>query len=115
MLPQPELMIFLENLRAEVAYIEEEEIPISINSAARCAKYNSEVADTGFNGPHTLGLAVDIPCYGPRAHSILTAALRLGATGIGPEQRGPKCQRFIHLDIIKPGTTHHPRPYVWGY
>lgn len=63
-------------------------------------------------GPHTTGLACDVRIRGPQAHRLLRAALALGFTGIGINQRGDS--RFIHLDTV-PSSPRGPRPTVWSY
>ena len=79
-------LLQLENLRRVL------DIPLLINSGARCADYNKDVG--GVDGSyHVVSRAVDIKCLSSdlRFHLIKTA-LNLGFSGIGIHKR------FIHLD-----------------
>lgn len=103
-----EFMNRLEKLRAAFGK------PMRLTSAYRCPAHNAEVSSTGYSGPHTTGLAVDVAVSGADAHELLTLALQHGFTGIGVAQRGPHNKRFIHIDAITPGPGR-PRPGVWSY
>ena len=83
--------------------------PLPVTSGYRCPAHNAAVSETGINGPHTTGHAVDIAISGERAYRLLRAALAHGMTGIGIKQHGDG--RFIHLDDLD-GPT---RPWIWGY
>lgn len=98
-----EFMDRLEGLR--VSYGK----PMVVTSGYRCSKHNAAVAETGSDGPHTTGKAVDIAVRGADAHRLLRLALAAGFTGIGVSQKG--ASRFLHLDILN-GPT---RPWVWSY
>lgn len=95
----------LEKLR--VAYGK----PLVITSAYRSPEYNQKVAETGADGPHTTGHAVDIATSGQDALLILQLALGLGFTGFGLNQKG--MSRFIHLDDL--ARPDFPRPALWTY
>ena len=88
--------------------------PLVVSSAYRSPAYNAKVSDTGDDGPHTTGHAVDLLANGPRAFTILQAATALGFTGIGLSQKGDVKRRFIHLDDLQMSLTL-PRPWVWTY
>ncbi len=81
--------------------------PFVITSGARCAEYNATVSQTGRDGPHTTGLAVDIACDATLAYEIVQAALANGIKRIGIKQKGPG--RFVHLDVV-PGPA-----VIWTY
>jgi zinc D-Ala-D-Ala carboxypeptidase len=83
--------------------------PLTVTSGYRSPEYNSVVSNTGENGPHTTGRAVDLRCDGQQAYTILHHAFALGFTGIGVRQKGTS--RFLHLDNL----TSNPRPNVWSY
>lgn len=80
-----------------------------VNSGYRCPKYNAQVSDTGEEGPHTTGHAVDTPCDRGKAFIVLKNAVELGFTGLGFQQKGKS--RYIHLDDL----TTSPRPNIWSY
>ena len=63
-------------------------------------------------GAHASGHAIDIAVTGNQAHRLLEAALSMGMTGIGVNQKGPN--RFIHLDDLE-WDENRPRPWVWSY
>lgn len=100
-----EFMDKLESLRVML------DEPIILSSAYRCPNHNNEVSSTGFNGPHTTGLAVDIKCKGMQAHRILGLAMMLGFYGIGISQKGNHESRFIHVDLMRGAM----RPWLWSY
>ena len=100
---EPGFMNFLQYMRDDFG------MPMFVSSGFRCREHNAEVSETGFDGPHTTGKAVDISVSGVSAHTLLSLAFRYGVEGIGIHQRGKK--RFIHLDMITEGT----RPWVWSY
>lgn len=85
--------------------------PLKVTSGYRCPVHNSLVSSTGFSGPHTTGLSVDLQVSGKQAHKLLQEAVGLGFRGIGVNQRGNHSSRFIHLDDIEAGN----RPWVWSY
>lgn len=87
--------------------------PLPLSSAYRCPLHNQEVSNTGPNGPHTTGRAVDARVYGQRAFALVAAAPTFGLTGIGVHQRGKVESRFIHIDDLT--EMPHPRPWVWSY
>lgn len=87
------------------------EAPLSVSSAYRCPVHNNAVSSTGSNGPHTTGQAIDIKCSGNKAHKVLDAAMGVGMTGIGIQQKGNHAGRFIHIDNLTNGL----RPWVWSY
>jgi hypothetical protein len=103
-LPPREFQIHLEQLRAQYGK------PIRASSVYRCSDYNDLVSSTGRDGPHTKG-AVDALTFGEEAYDLIANALSLGWQGVGVSQKGPREQRFIHLDRL-PGP---PRPWVWSY
>lgn len=107
-LPRDEFMQILVRMREEAAF------PFIITSGYRCAHYNRQVANTGENGPHVLGLAADIRVYGDRAFRLIGLAIKHGMTGIGFSQKGPLSSRYIHVDCV-PSDETHKRPWIWSY
>ena len=85
--------------------------PIILNSAYRCPRYNNVVSDTGVNGPHTTGRAVDIRIYGHYAWELMQIAFDMQFTGVGIHQKGDYPGRFVHLDDL----DSELRPRVWSY
>ena len=104
----PDFMGRLEALRTAFGK------PMRITSAYRCPSHNAQASSTGFTGPHTTGLAVDVSVSGQDAHELLTLVLHHGFSGVGVSQRGPHNKRFIHIDAIDNGSGRI-RPTVWSY
>ena len=103
MLPHQSFMDKVEALRVKVGF------PLPVSSAARCAKHNALVSNTGSTGPHTTGRAIDLRVDRKNAYIVLKTALEMGCfTGIGIQQKGGG--RFIHLDDLTEG-----RPTIWSY
>lgn len=96
----------LDELRALVGE------PLIVESGYRCPVHNARVSSTGDDGPHTTGEAADLRCARLLAYRVLDAALSMGFTGIGINQKGDG--RFIHLDTLEAGPGR-PRPTVWTY
>lgn len=107
--PKKELVDKLEVFREFLGF------PFIVTSGSRCSDYNRKVSDTGGNGPHVLGLAVDIRVYGERAYKIVSDAHVFGFTGIGMSQKGDMHKRFIHLDCVPVDHLGIPRPTIWSY
>ena len=82
-----------------------------LSSAYRCPSHNAKVSSTGRTGPHTTGRAVDIRCFGARAHRVIELAFKHGMTGIGVSQKGRHDKRFIHVDDL----DEIMRPTIWSY
>lgn len=109
---KPELMEHLQALRNEVGTLD-------VSSGYRAVAHPVE-ASKSRAGTHTTGYAVDIRCFGGRAHTILNAAIAQGVwTGIGVNMTGDHGQRFIHLDCLPVGGLanyeHIGRPNLWSY
>ena len=100
----PKTLDLCQDLRRKCGF------PLMITSGYRCPNHNSSVSETGTDGPHTTGEALDIRVDRKNAHTLLKHALALGFTGIGVQQKGKV--RFIHLDTIDDCLT---RPTVWSY
>jgi uncharacterized protein YcbK (DUF882 family) len=84
--------------------------PLIVSSGYRCPEYNERVSETGSDGPHTHGVAVDFAVSRLQAYTLLRAALDMGFKGIGVKQKGERGARFIHLDMMV-----DLRPNVWSY
>lgn len=96
----------LQQLRTAVGF----PFDIKNGSGYRCPQHNASVSPaTGLTGPHTTGRAVDIPCRGKQARTIIVMHDAFGFTGLGVKQKG--ASRFLHLDDLFEGT----RPWVWSY
>lgn len=98
----------LEHLRSMVGF------PLPINSGYRTPAHNAAVSTTGDSGPHVLARAGDVKIYGPRAVALVGAALQIGFTGIGVQQKGDIATRYIHLDDLTEADGF-PRPTIWSY
>lgn len=84
--------------------------PMVITSGYRCPWHNANVSHThSVDGPHVQGLAADIKISGEEAHRLVWAAMTMGFTGIGVQQKGIWADRFIHLDMV-PGPLR-----LWSY
>lgn len=101
----PEFMNLMVSLR------ETADFAFPVTSGYRCPDYNEKVSETGRDGPHTIGKAMDINVTGKQTHEVLRLALANGMQGIGVQQKGKYKSRFLHLDICE-GPT---RPWVWSY
>ncbi len=105
---KPELMEPLIVLRGTMNF------PFLVSSAYRCPSHNNKVSKTGFEGPHTTGLAIDIVIGSTPAYYFLEAAYAMKVfTGIGINQKG--AVRFIHLDVLDPQNLKYTRPMLWSY
>lgn len=85
--------------------------PLPISSGYRCAKHNLETSDTGNDGPHTRGVAVDIGVSRYNATLLVRAALSMGFRGVGIKQHGPDAGRFVHIDDDPTRTAQ----ILWTY
>ena len=108
MLPDPVFMEKIEKIRVACGF------PIPVTSGARCKAYNAKVSDSGPNGPHTTGRAIDLGVQGSLALLVVKQAFLHGITGIGVKQHGPHTKRFVHLDDL-PQSDERPRPTIWSY
>ena len=106
LLPDPDFMAKVEKLRVRVGF------PLPVTSAARCPKHNRAVSGTGEDGPHTRRRAIDLGISRQQAFIVMRAAMELGFTGMGFQQKGDA--RFLHLDDL-PDAPGQPRPTVWSY
>lgn len=82
-----------------------------LSSAYRCPNHNVKVSSTGREGPHTTGRAVDIVCFGAKAHRVVELANKHGMTGVGISQKGRHSKRFVHVDDL----SITARPWIWSY
>lgn len=86
--------------------------PLYVNSGYRTPLYNKAVSETGENGPHTTGKAVDLRCIdGTDRYRLTLLALQIGFTGIG------LAKSFIHLDTLTKEDKGYEdlRPRIWTY
>ena len=101
-----EFMLQLQRLRTSCGF------PFKISSGYRCPEHNNKVSSSGYEGPHTTGLAVDISVAGEQARTLINKSS--GFSGIGISQKGNHANRFIHLDNLETAAGR-PRPWVWSY
>jgi len=85
--------------------------PIYINSWYRSPASNKAVSDTGEDGAHTTGEALDIRASLTDAFRIVEIAMKSGCKRIGLKQHGSIDQRFVHLDFDR----SKPLPRFWTY
>lgn len=107
-LPKHSLMLNLIAIRKEAGF------PLIISSGFRCSSHNAEVSESGKDGPHTYGLAVDVKVFGDKAYLLIKLALKYGVQGIGVSQKGKIAKRYLHFDWVK-SDSNTPRPFVWSY
>jgi hypothetical protein len=87
--------------------------PIFISSGYRCVKHPVE-QEKDKPGEHTLGMAIDIICYGRRALDIIFHAQRWGIKRIGVHQKGNPNGRFVHIGIADRYNLEFPAA-IWTY
>lgn len=107
-LPLDSFMQVMVTLREECGF------PWIITSGARCGDYNYKLTGKRVD-PHTLQVALDTMVYLDDAYNLLSVAFRHQVYGVGINQKGKFTSRFIHLDMIKPGTAGFNRPLAWTY
>ncbi|KAB0285479.1 peptidase M15 [Vibrio fortis] len=101
--PNPEfitLMDLVQKLRERL------NVSLSVSSAYRCENHPVERKKKRA-GMHNLA-AIDLKVSYGKAWRVLEAAIDMGFTGIGINQKGDPKQRFIHLDLREV-------PRVWSY
>lgn len=86
-------------------------LPIYVNSWYRSPESNKTVSDTGEDGAHTSGEALDIRVSLANAVRLVEVAMRSGCKRIGLKQHGPHDKRFVHLDFDR----SKPSPRFWTY
>ena len=91
---QPEFMDLLQDLRNTFGH------PMPVSSYYRSPEYNASISRSGLDGPHTTGRAIDIKVSGYNVALLTSAAVALGFTGFGWQQKGGG--RFLHLDTLEP-------------
>ena len=82
--------------------------PFIVNSAYRCPEHNHKVSNTGFQGPHTTGRAIDIRADARLKFQIANEAIKLGITRIGFGKS------FIHIDDLSESSGFDGR-VIWTY
>lgn len=100
----PEFMFDLQLIRSSVDFL------FRVSSGFRCPEY-----DERCNGAdvHPSGHAADLLVFGGQVNDIVMLSELTRIKRFGFHQRGPREQRFIHLDsLIKEG---HPSPWIWTY
>lgn len=84
--------------------------PLLVSSGYRCPDHPIELVKDE-PGAHSSGKAVDIRIHGAGAHRLLQVALEHGIKRIGIQQKGPRSERFVHLD----DDLDLPNPAIWSY
>ena len=95
-----EFMVRVERAREKAG------VPFIINSGIRCPLHNNRVSNTGFNGPHTTGKALDIAT--PNSNSRFIIRRELIKEGFHRFGSHPS---FIHVD----DSPDHPPEVEWWY
>lgn len=82
--------------------------PMPVTSGYRCPDHNVNISDSGPNGPHTTGKAVDVAVNrGRDAYDLVFMAMSHGFTGVGVSVKKGQANSFIHLDRVA--------PRLWSY
>lgn len=100
-------MDLLQSIRDEL------EQPIFLSSGFRSVKHPVE-QEKDKPGEHTLGMAVDILCYGARALQIIKLAQARDIKRIGVHQKGNPNGRFVHIGIADRYNLAFPVA-IWTY
>ncbi len=103
----PVMMDLLQSIRDEL------EQPIFLSSGFRSVKHPVE-QEKDKPGEHTLGMAVDILCYGARALQIIKLAQARDIKRIGVHQKGNPNGRFVHIGIADRYNLAFPVA-IWTY
>lgn len=103
----PDIMDILQAIRTEMAK------PIFLSSGYRCVKHPVE-QEKDKPGEHTLGMAVDIICYGARALEIIKIAMSHDVKRVGIHQKGNHNGRFVHIGIADRYKLEFPVA-IWTY
>lgn len=103
----PEIMSILQRIRTHM------ESPVFVSSGYRCVKHPVE-QEKDKPGEHTLGMAVDIICFGERALKIIKLAQDIGVKRIGVHQKGRVSGRFVHIGIGNRYKLDFPAE-IWTY
>ena len=104
---RPEMMELLQNVRVDV------NLPFFISSGYRCKNHPIE-HEKDKPGEHTLGLAVDVLCYGKKALELIFHAQSWGVKRIGIHQKGIPGGRYVHLGIADRFSLEYPAA-IWTY
>ena len=103
----PEIMEILQGIRTSMAK------PVFVSSGYRCVKHPVE-QEKDKPGEHTLGMAIDIICYGVRALEIIRLAQSMNVRRIGVHQKGNPNGRFVHIGIADRYNLAFPVA-IWTY
>lgn len=90
--------------------------PMVVTSAYRCASHNLAISNTGPNGPHVRGLAMDFTVFGQKALAFVQLASKM-FSGLFVHQHGEFSRRFFHIDNmpVDPPAAGFPRPWLGSY
>ena len=69
-------------------------VPFIVTSAYRCPEHNNRVSKSGYNGPHTIGRALDIRADARTKSIVLDYFAKQGMTRFGV------AKTFIHFDDL---------------
>jgi len=96
-----ENMLMDEAFMAKLVFLRKRvKFAMPITSGYRCPSHNHAVSDTGLDGPHAQGKAVDVQISGELATILIRDALNIGFLGVGIRQRGERDKRIVHLDTV---------------
>lgn len=103
-----EMMQVLQSIRYDY------DKPMFISSGYRSVKHPVE-QEKDKPGEHTMGMAVDVVCYGVQALHLLKIAQEHGIRRIGIHQKGDRVSsRFLHFGIADKFYLGFP-PGIWTY
>ena len=103
----PIVLDFLQSYRTQTGK------SVAITSAYRCPSLNDAVSNTGKDGPHTTGFAVDISTNSQTQYELLRFALHYNPRPLGIGI----AKTFTHLDWCDADVNEKylVRPNVWRY
>ncbi len=91
------------------------QFPFILTSAYRCPEHNNKVSNSGSDGEHTTGFAVDIAVNGHQAYLLLDKVYKQGYfTRIGIDRKSGK-DGYIHLGHEEKGKGKFVIETVWSY
>jgi zinc D-Ala-D-Ala carboxypeptidase len=82
--------------------------PFIVTSAYRCPEHNNSVSNSGYNGAHTLGRALDIKADARRKALVMNYFKGVGMTRFGV------ARTFIHFDDLTEQDLFD-EDVVWTY
>lgn len=110
-------------MRDMAALRRDADFPFIVTSGYRCPEYNDYLyvqqghePGKHLQGPHTTGRALDILAVGWQAMTIINlGVIYHGMYGVGLYQKGPRKDRYIHIDNIERTELHESGVWCWTY